>query len=186
MPKNNLLAYLHTSLESHIMRFAFLVLNLLAAWPLLAQKPGVVVFGTIRDFSTRNSLPFPTVQITEPMSATVVQITTTGLGTYEVELTEEKVYLITYSGLRKVTKSVQIDTRGPNTKEWDGGFGMNIDISLLDSLPGVDFSALEAPFGQARWNKGSSSFQWDLAYMRKLKPQHKRLMKAYQVAYRNR
>lgn len=148
-----------------------------------AQQPTVLVYGTVREFATRDSIPFPVVQIQDALSSTPpTPVVTTARGRYELELGQEGFYQVLFSGPGMVSKSVQIDTRGPSQAEWEGGFGMNINITLMDSLPGLDYSVLREPFGKVAWEKKSSSFAWDVEYTAGLSARHKALMRAYDAA----
>lgn len=161
----------------------FVLVLFCGASQLFAQQPNILVYGTVSEFSTRGSIPFPIVSLNETASDTKSAITKSDeYGRYELVLSEEKGYLITFSAPGKLNKSVLIETRGPSADQWKGGFGMNIDVSLLDSIAAVDPSILLEPIGIARWNKRASQFQWDMQYSRKMKPKHEALMKAYQAA----
>ena len=106
-------------------------------------------------------------------------IVTTARGRYEVALTEQKTYLVRYSAPGKVAKSVQLELQGSSAEDWTYGFGMNIDITLLDSLPDVDYSVLSEPFGITRFNAATGYYEWDVEYTRSMSDRQKALINAY-------
>lgn len=74
---------------------------------------------------------------------------------------------------------MQVDTQGPAPEQWEGGFGMHIDVVLLDSLPGVDFSVLREPFGKAAFDQAQGNFAWDMAYTASMRDRQAALLDAY-------
>jgi hypothetical protein len=162
------------------LRPLLMLLALTTLAQLVAQDGGMAIYGTVRDMDTRDSIPFPQVLV-EEVGSEVPPITaaTNARGRYEITLNEQKVYLIRYSAPGKVAKSVQVDLRGPSAEDWAGGYGMHVDITLLDELPGVDLSVLAQPFGKAHYAPASGNFEWDLEYTRALKDRQAALLKAY-------
>ncbi len=145
-----------------------------------AQHPGVVVYGTVRDMTTRDSIPFPVVHVEEVGSNEPPwPIVSTARGRYEVVLTEQKTYLIRYGALGKVTKCTRLELQGPNAGDWSNGSGMNIDITLFDSLPGVDYGVLREPLGISRFNRTTGNYEWDLEHTRSMAERQKALFEAY-------
>jgi hypothetical protein len=174
-----------------MMRYAILLRPLLVIVALIcaatgvAQTPGMVVFGTVRDMNTRDSIPFPVVLVQEVGSKEPpMPIVSTARGRYEVTITAQKTYLIRYGASGKVTKCVQLELQGPSAEDWAYGFGMNIDITLLDSLPGVDYSVLSEPFGITRFNGTTGSYEWDIEYTRSMADRQKALLDAYRERVR--
>lgn len=145
-----------------------------------AQTPSVFVYGTVKDLVTRDSIPQATLQIGEE-AGTPVTLIANARGRYEFELTDEKVYLIRYDAPGKVGKSVVVDTRGPTPEQWEGGFGMNIDVVLMDNLPDVDYSILSEPFGRAGFVPASGNFEWDMEYTRSMRDRQAALLDAYRA-----
>ncbi len=166
--------------NTSILRVAFFLAALVSVATLMAQTPGMVVFGTVRELNTRDSIPFPTVLVEEVGSKEPpMPIVSTARGRYEVTITAQKTYLIRYGAPGKVMKSVQLELKGPGDEDWAYGFGMNIDIALLDSLPGVDYSVLNEPFGIARFNAETKNYEWDIEYTRSMADRQKALLDAY-------
>ncbi len=167
-------------LHPFILRPVLVLAALLSMAELAAQSPGLVVYGTVRDLTTRDSIPFPTVLVAELGSQEPpLPIVSNARGRYEIDLTEQKTYLISYSAPGKVIKTVQLELLGPSAEEWGYGFGMHIDITLLDSLPGLDYSILSEPFGIARFNTSTDNYEWDVEYTRSRSDRQKALLNEY-------
>jgi hypothetical protein len=171
--------------NTSILRSAFFLAALVSVVTIMAQTPGMVVYGTVRELNTRDSIPFPTILVEEVGSKEPpMPIVSTARGRYEVTMTAQKTYLIRYGAPGKVTKCVKLELQGPNAEDWAYGFGMNIDIALLDSLPGVDFSVLREPFGIARFNGTTGNYEWDVEYTRSMADRQKALLDAYRERLR--
>ncbi len=157
------------------------LIALLSMGSILAQTPGMIVFGAVRDMDTRDSIPFPIITVEEIGSnVPPVTIGSTARGRYEFALTAQNNYLIRYDAVGKVTKSVRMELNGPGAEDWATGYGMQLDITLMDSLPGVDYSVLSAPFGIARFNKDSGYYEWDIEHTRSMSDRMKVLLGTHQ------
>lgn len=85
-------------------------------------------------------------------------------GTYEFFLPLEYKYLIVFSAEGYVHKSVEIDARYMSMEDRSGGFTMEMDLSLFQEIPGVDFSVLDQPIGKCRFDRMSNSMSFDFEY----------------------
>lgn len=145
-----------------------------------AQHPGLVVFGTVRDFITRDSIPYPTVTIQEIDAALPpIKVVTNASGRYEFTLSERRNYIVHYSANGKVGKSVRLELSGPTDEEWNIGYGMSVDIVLLDSLPDIDYTFFHEPFGIARYDSATAIYTWDLQYTQGMADRQKALLEIH-------
>jgi hypothetical protein len=145
-----------------------------------AQDAGVAIYGTVRDMVSRDSIPFPTVSYQElGTDLPPTPVVTTARGRYSVLLTEQKAYLIRFGAPGKVGKCVELDLRGPSEELWEAGYGMNIDPTVMDSLPDVYYSVLLEPFGKAFYNADNENYEWDVEYTSSMRERQAALMKAY-------
>ncbi len=152
----------------------------ICAKPLAAQDPGVFVYGTVREMVSKEAIPFPIVEIQEIGSELPpTPIVTNERGRYEIHFTQQKVYEVRYGALGKVGKVVHLDLRGPSEELWQYGYGINIDVTVLDSLPDVDYSILLEPFGKASFDPGSEVFEWDMEYTQGLRDRQAALLEEY-------
>lgn len=166
-----------------IFRIFFLAAVALASFQAFAQEPELMVYGSVRELSTGDSIPFPIILLKEANpGGKTTSVNSNERGRYEVIVREENVYWIFYSAPGKVTRSVQIDTRGPSPKNWEGGHGTSINVALMDSLPNLDFSISRELAGKMKWNRSKSSFEWDLDYTKSMTTRQKELMEVYKEA----
>jgi hypothetical protein len=162
-------------------RFALIFASILSGIELAAQEPGMIVYGTVRDMVTGDSIPNSTVTlIGDENDIPLITIATSARGRFEIGLNEMKPYTILYSAPGKVGKKVLIDLRGPSKEILEVGIWMHIDVTLLDSLPDVDFSVLAEPFGKAHYNAASKNYEWDMEYVSSMRDRQAALLKAYQ------
>jgi len=166
---------------SFSIRCSLFLWTILAVFRLAAQDPGMIVYGAVRDMVTRDSIPNANVTLhVADNDLPLITIQTNARGRYQIGLTEMKAYTILYSAPGKVGKKVLIDLRGPSKETWEVGFGMHIDVTLLDSLPDVDFSVLSEPFGKAHYNTANENYEWDMEYTSSMRDRQAALLKAYQ------
>lgn len=152
-----------------------------------AQEPKLFLYGTVRHYGTKDSIPYPSVRIQEAReNALPWPIVTNVRGRYELELTEEKIYWIRYDAPGKVGKRIEVDMRGASLLQSEGGYGMNIEMTLFDSLPGVDFSILKEPIARCLFDEGKNEFAWDLEYTKQMKAGIDKTVKEFNEALRNR
>jgi len=136
--------------------------------------------------NTGDSIPFPTVLVDEVLSkAPPMPVVTTARGRYEIALTEQQTYVVRYCAAGKVTKSVQLELHGASDEDWAYGFGMQIDVTLLDSLPRMDWSLLSEPFGIARFNTDTGNYEWDIDHTRSKSDRQKALLNTYRERMKN-
>lgn len=138
-----------------------------------------VVFGVMKDMTTRERLSGFTVEATDRKWGRHVVASTLDSGKYHMDLGRNGEWLVTYSAPGYVSKRVLFLLSGPTDEDWVGGFGMNVDITMIKPLPGVDHSVLEEPFGICRYNPESGNFEWDLAYTERMRERQSALLKAH-------
>ncbi len=164
--------------RTFLLRVSLAAIAVLAEFSVWSQTPSVLVYGIVKDMTTRDSVPNAWIKL-DGENGAPVKLTVNERGRYEFELTEEKVYLIRCGASGKVDKSVVVDTRGPTPEQWEGGYGMNVDFVLLDSLPGIDYAVLREPFGKARFVPISANFEWDMEYTQGMRDRQAALLDAY-------
>lgn len=157
------------------------VLN--SAIPLFAQSDNLTVFGSVRDYSTQATLSSGYIAVNDADEVdSTLSVNTDETGRYELVLSPDRSYSIVYAAPGKLSKTFKIETVGPTSEQWKEGFRMNMDVALMDTIPGLDVAVLAEPLGIARWHKGRASFLWDTRYMKKMKPRHEFFMRAYEKA----
>jgi catechol-2,3-dioxygenase len=152
-----------------------LVLAIAAA----AQVDMVVVFGTVKDFSTAKKIDGVTVTVFKN-GGKLVEVPTNASGKYEVNLDYGAEYKLLLAKKGYVSKNIVIDTRNIPEEDRSGGHGMNIDFTLMAELPGVDFSVLLEPFGKAKYDKAAATISWDIEYTTRMRDAQAKLLKEYE------
>ncbi|MBK9273306.1 MAG: hypothetical protein IPM49_02045 [Flavobacteriales bacterium] len=161
-------------------RLLGLLLTLLVtAGGALAQVDNVYVYGTVKDYTSAKKMDGVVVSVFKN-GAKLTETTTNASGKYEFNLDYGADYKIVYSKTGIVSKNITIDTRNIPEEERVGGHGMNIEMTLFQELPGIDFTVLNQPIGKAKFDPTSSEVTWDLQYTEQIRSEIARLMKEYE------
>ncbi|MBL0044915.1 MAG: hypothetical protein IPP33_11155 [Flavobacteriales bacterium] len=122
----------------------------------------VYVYGTIKDDSTRFPVVHAAVIIRED-SLPLVSASVDS-GKYECNLEFDHVYRLRYEAPGYVAKFLEIDTRNIPTEMREGGFGINVEMTLSRFFKYGDYSLLQEPIGKARYVPADSMISWDLQW----------------------
>lgn len=166
-------------LQKGLLRAYAAFVLLLSAASLSAQVDVVLVFGTVKDWSTAKKLDGVIITVFKN-GARLVEVPTNASGKYEVNLDYGADYKVMCSKTGYVGKNIAIDTRNIPEEDRQGGHGMNIDFTMLVDIPDVDFSVLQEPFGKAKYVAGSGNFEWDMEYTTGMREAQARLLKEYE------
>lgn len=144
----------------------------------LAQDD-IYVYGTVKDYVSAKKLP--DIKITIFKNGAKIQEVVTGAnGKYEFNLDFGADYKMVYEGGTMVSKNILIDTRNIPEEERQGGFGMNVDMTLFKETPGLDVSILDKPIGKAKYQAGDGALSWDYEYTREIQDELRRLMREFE------
>ncbi|MBK6831942.1 MAG: carboxypeptidase regulatory-like domain-containing protein [Flavobacteriales bacterium] len=146
----------------------------------LAQDTLVVVYGVVKDITTKEPLQDVQVDAIDLKYGRRVMATLFQEGRYELDFVQEADYMVEYSAKGYVPKRVRLQLIGLTPEEWEGGYGMEVDITLFRELPELDLTLGGDPMGICRFNHDSLSFEWDLAYTEGKREQMARTLKAYE------
>ncbi|HRH38378.1 MAG TPA: carboxypeptidase-like regulatory domain-containing protein, partial [Flavobacteriales bacterium] len=167
-------SWLHSSFKrlaaSFILAFALVTA--------MAQVDVVMIYGTVKDMTSSKKLDGVIITVFKN-GAKLVDVPTNASGKYEVNLDYGADYKIMCSKSGYVGKNITIDTRNIPEEDRQGGHGMNIDFTMMVSIPDVDFSILQEAFGKAKYQAASNNFEWDMEYTAKMKDAQARLLKEY-------
>jgi hypothetical protein len=159
------------------MRFLLLsIAGLISAFTI--GQPDVVVYGAVKDIRTGERLTGITVEAIDLKWGRWELAATNDSSKYELDLGRNGEWLLTYSASGYVSKRIKLILFGPTPEEWIGGFGMNVDMTMIQPQEGVDYSILDEPFGICRYNRETGNFEWDLPYTEKMREQQAALLKA--------
>lgn len=140
----------------------------------------LMVYGTVKDYLNGEPLTSFTMHaydVDDP--AHVLHGQVRSKGRYELAITEERTYRIVYAAEGYIRKQVQVAVKGPTAEEWVGGFGMQVDISLLPERPGYAEVLDGSVFGRAHYDAAAGVFVWDIAYSEAIREQQRETMRAY-------
>ncbi|MBK9758843.1 MAG: hypothetical protein IPO90_02435 [Flavobacteriales bacterium] len=151
---------------------------LLLTAALSAQVDNVYVYGTVKDYTTSKKLDGVTVTVYKN-GGKLAEVVTSANGKYEFNLDYGSDYKLTYSKSGIISKNISIDTKNIPEEERVGGHGMNVEMTLFQELPGIDFSVLQQPIGKAKFDPASKEVTWDLQYTEQVRSEIARLMKEY-------
>ena len=168
-----------STLRTVATRLFTVVLLALASYTSFAQVDVVMVYGTVKDLSTSKKIDGVTVTVFKN-GAKLVEVPTNASGKYEVNLDYSAEYKVMCSKKGYVSKNIVIDTRNIPEEERQGGHGMNIDFTMLQELPGIDFSILQEAFGKAKYVGATGNFEWDMEYTNRMREAQVQLMKEYE------
>ena len=153
--------------------FAFALCPPLAC---LAQAD-VLVYGVMKDMRTSARINEMAVEAIDLKWGRWKVAATNDSGKYELDLGRNGEWLLTYSAPGYVSKRIKLMLSGPSAEEWVGGFGMNVDMTMIQVKEGVDFSVLDEPFGICRFNSETAMFEWDMDYTQKMRDRQSALLK---------
>ncbi|MCB0761524.1 MAG: hypothetical protein KDC12_08385 [Flavobacteriales bacterium] len=81
-----------------------------------------------------------------------------------LELPLQYDYHLIYEAPGFARKEVWIDTRNIEFSAANGGFLMDLDISLQKAVEGLDLSVFDEPVGKARYNHSTENIEFDLKF----------------------
>ena len=133
---------------------------------LVAQEPMedvLFIHGYTKHYITADTLS-GTIITARAHGIADVGTTSNDSGYYELSLALGHAYRIRYGHPDMVSKHVEVDATGIPEAMKEGGFGMQVDMTLFPPLEGLDVAFLERPIGRARYVATDSNLVWDLAY----------------------
>lgn len=142
---------------------ALLLLLLCTAGEAQELEDNIYVYGTVKDYVSAVKQEGVSVIVYKD-DVRMAAMVTDSSGRYEVYLDYDHVYKLWFMKAGLVTKHVVIDGRHVPTDIRPGGHGMNIEMTLFKSLPGLDMSVLDEPIGKAHYSPVDSTITWDLDY----------------------
>lgn len=164
-----------------MLRTLFLLLLTVAIHPRAnAQDDGLVVYSRV--INQWDSLPLSNSRITLRLigqDAPLSVLKASSAGKYSFSLGNREAYMLHYSAPGKVSKCVEIDTRNTPDSIWAAGLFLSLELSLFDSVPGVDFSLLDDPIGRARYDAGTGHIEFDEAYTAMVRDRIREFIAAY-------
>ncbi|MEO8068027.1 MAG: hypothetical protein ABI599_10085 [Flavobacteriales bacterium] len=145
------------------------------------------VYGVAKDYMTGDTLRayvVTTWDVNDRVHA--IARPSTPDGRYDLLLNKAAYYAIEYAAAGYVPKVVEIDMRIQDSLLWEGGYGMNVNTSLVPKLEGLDAAALPTVVGKAHYDAATDNFVWDLDYTERASARQAEVLKAYAERKRGR
>jgi hypothetical protein len=142
------------------------------------QLDNVYVYGTVKDQYTSKKLEDVLVTIYKN-GGKLQEVKSNANGKYEFTLDYGADYKIVYSRGGWVSKNYTVDTRNVPEEQRVGGEGMNVEMTMFQELPDMDFSILQQPIGKAKYTPEKSGLDWDWEYTASVQNEVNRLIKEY-------
>jgi len=104
-------------------------------------------------------------------------------GYYALGLDYDHVYILEFESKGYIDKTLEIDTRGVIKAEHEGGFGMNVDMTLIDpKKAGVKRKTLKflekAFMGKAKYSVEELNFLWDMELTERMRERQNAVLDA--------
>ncbi len=160
------------------LRTFFVLLLLLSGLYANAQIDNVYVYGTVKDYNTSKKLDGIIVTVFKD-GAKHSSVVTSANGKYEFNLDFGYEYKLLFEKPGMVGKNVVIDTRGIPDEDRTGGLAMNMEMTLFQDIPGIDYSILQQPIGKSKYDPSTSMLAFDMAYTEQMRAELSRLEKEY-------
>lgn len=123
----------------------------------------LLVKGNVRELRSDKEIKDASVRFM-PENGLDSTVTTDAMGYYEMKMTYEMPFRVSFSAEGKVSKIVEIDPRGVPGKERKLGFMVWTDITLFAPVPGADLGFLAEPIGRSAYDAKSGTMEWDMDY----------------------
>ncbi len=134
-----------------------------------AQQEEIPVFGAVTNEGSGRNLGKVTVSLIKDGSKEK-EVITANNGKYEFKLDFGHKYLIEFKKEGFASKKLQVDTRNVTEKaRKEGGFQMEVGMTLFKKIEGMDESVLDQPIGKASFYEKKSAIDWDYQYTAKVK-----------------
>jgi len=138
----------------------------------------VSIFGVVRDHDDNKKISGVDIIIFQD-DVKFSSLTSNASGKYEFTISFDHLYRIVYSYPNFVTKFLTIDSRYVPSEEKEGGYEMNIDMTLFKEIEGLDVSILDNPIGKAQFDQNEGRMGWDMDYTRQMQSQINAMMKEH-------
>lgn len=136
-----------------------------------AYAQDILIYGMVKGLPDK--LPIENTDITILDEAGVPVDATTSLdsGRYQFGLSLGTIYRIKYAAHRAIPKTLVIDLHNMDASPADieGGWGMNIDVTLYPEMEDVPDSLIAIPFGVSSWSAADTMFQWDMPHTQRVR-----------------
>lgn len=131
------------------------------------SQEDIHIYGTVKEVETNHKLESVLVQVTQD-GKTFDSYTTTGSSKFEFDLPLGHLYEIKFSKSDYIGKKIQINTKYIPEEDQEGGFKLDLDMSLFAFIEGFNEDILEEPIGIAAYDAERNSIEFDFDYTRQI------------------
>ncbi len=151
------------------MKKFLIIILLLIAGNLYAQDPVVVFYIKAKNETTHKNLPGVTIEIYQDGKKIETSTTNSKGKVNDVEVPVGHVYQIKFKKNGFVTKMAQVDARYDTPEDLEYVTGQTMEVSLFESVEGVDFSFLETtPMITFEFTPDGYQFEYDVSYTKQM------------------
>ncbi len=151
------------------MKKLLFIILLLIAGNLHAQDPVVVFYIKAKDETTRKNLQGVTIEIYQDGKKIKTSTTNSKGKVSDVEVPVGHVYQIKFKKAGYVTKMAEVDARYDTPEDLEYVTGQTMEVSLFESVEGVDFSFLETtPMITFEFTPDGYQFEYDVSYTKQM------------------
>ncbi len=144
-----------------------------------AQDTLLALYGSAVDIITEQ--PVKDLKVTSyTMADTAIENAIVGPdGSFMLGLFDARDRIVIFEAPGYVPRRIMLDMKGPDRERWANGYGLSLQMSLYEAIPGMDLTMDEIPVGRSIYNADNDVFEWDRAYSRSINEKNKELLKAY-------
>ncbi len=144
----------------------YLLLVLISVLSFRAHAQEVHLYGQLKDEKTKKKLEGCLVQIMKD-GAIYDSYDAGASGKYDFKLPVGFAYDIKFSKSDYLSKVVRVDTRNIPEEDVGGGFDMQVDGTLFQSIEGFNTDILREPMAIAKFGQAGGDFEFDFDYTAK-------------------
>ena len=131
------------------------------------SQEDIHIYGAVKEMETNHKLESVLVQVTQD-GKTFDSYTTSGSSKFEFDLPLGHLYEINFSKSDYVGKKIQINTKYIPEEDQEGGFKLDLDMSLFAYIEGFNEAILDEPIGIAAYDAERNSIEFDFDYTRQI------------------
>ena len=152
------------------MRNTLLALAFALSASIFAQRTEIDIYGRVTGHFDPHAEKGVTVRVAGGQLAGGSSVVVTDRrGRYLFGLLPGFVYTLEYSRAGAVTKRLRVDTRGVPAGSGDL-YQMDVQMTMVDSIPGFDFSVFARPMAEAAYDRSIRNMSWKTAYTGQIEP----------------
>ncbi|MFK7757442.1 MAG: hypothetical protein AB8B53_10975 [Flavobacteriales bacterium] len=126
------------------------------------------IHGTVKQESTNQKMDNVEVQVFQD-GKLLDSYATSGNSKYEFQVSLGHLYLFKFSKSGFVNKSVEVNTKNIPEEDQEGGFKLNMDMTLFEYVEGFNESIMDEPLGKAGYDVNMNDITFNLGHTTQMK-----------------